>query len=144
MHRYGPRFVLDVLSNGNGRLQYSFALFNRELHAFSVQSHRHRDEDYMLALALQQEASSSTAPSGPGFPGERVGAGDPSSVEWGDEAVALALHNEERARLEQGRDVPAGNGGNVSREADRRALRHRDRCAKDSNTNLSTLVQHRN
>lgn len=96
----------------------------------------------MLALALQQEASSSTAPSGPGFSGERVGAGDPSSVEWGDEAVALALHNEERARLEQRRDVPAESVGNASREADRRALRHRDRCVKGGSTSSMTLVSH--
>lgn len=91
------------------------------------------DEDLMLALALQQEASSSLAPSACVVSGERPGANDPSDVAWGDEAVALALYNEERARFEQQRREPEALSPPLPAEhADRRPLLHWDRCAETS------------
>lgn len=96
------------------------------------------DQDYMLALALQQEdASALASASGP------TPRAPPTSqtAPVGDEAVALALHQEERALLEQriGGDratstLPAANQGEPLREGavrgvatDRRGLQDRDR-----------------
>lgn len=73
------------------------------------------DADYMLALALQQEGTS-------GRPIPRAASSEQSGLS-GDEAVAMALHQEERILLEQrlgGRNpaqtVAVGGEGAPSRE----------------------------
>lgn len=96
------------------------------------------DQDYMLALALQQEdASALASASGPTPRAPSTSQTAPT----GDEAVALALHQEERALLEQriGADraastLPNENQGESLREgaargtaSDRRGLQDRDR-----------------
>lgn len=72
----------------------------------------HSDQDYMLALALQQEDASSLASRAPSannqptvVPGAQPGPDEASTAIWGDEAVALALQQEERALLEQQREA---------------------------------------
>lgn len=96
------------------------------------------DQDYMLALALQHEdASALASASGPNPRAPSTSRTAPV----GDEAVALALHQEERALLEQriGGDratatLATANQGEPLREGtvrgaatDRRGLQNRDR-----------------
>lgn len=68
----------------------------------------------MLALALQEEDASSLASRAPSanhqpsvVPGAQPGQGEGSRAVWRDEAVALALQQEERALLEQQREAVA-------------------------------------
>lgn len=96
------------------------------------------DQDYMLALALQQEdASALASASGPTARAPSTSQTAPT----GDEAVALALHRQERALLEQriGGDratatLPAASQGEPLADGavrgvptDRRGFQDRDR-----------------
>ncbi|CAM9653922.1 unnamed protein product [Laminaria digitata] len=66
--------------------------------AAPLTGNQHDDQDYMLALALQQEDASALATaSGPTARAPSTSQTAPT----GDEAVALALHRQERALLEQ-------------------------------------------
>lgn len=72
----------------------------------------HSDQDYMLALALQEEDASALASRAPPandqpnvVPGVQPGQDEASTPAWGDAAVALALQQEERAMLQQQREA---------------------------------------
>lgn len=96
------------------------------------------DQDYLLALALQHEDASALASASGPTPRAPLTS---QTAPTGDEAVALALHQEERALLEQriGADraasiLPTENQGDSLREVaargaatDRRGLQDRDR-----------------
>eukprot|EP00904_Undaria_pinnatifida_P005402 jgi/Undpi1/1992/HiC_scaffold_12.g05379.m1 len=137
--------VWEKLDQIDGDTEYVDSNFTRSSRctpsdglASPLTGNQHDDQDYMLALALQQEdASALASASGPTPRAPSTSQTAPT----GDEAVALALHQEERALLEQrtGADraastLPNENQGESLREgaargtaSDRRGLQDRDR-----------------
>ncbi|CAM9285749.1 unnamed protein product [Ectocarpus sp. 6 AP-2014] len=107
--------VWEKLDQIDGNTEYADSDFGPSSRCSLASGDPQSDADYMLALALQQEGTS-------GRPIPRAASSEQSGVS-GDEAVAMALHEEERILLEQrlgGRNpaqtVAVGGEGAPSRE----------------------------
>ncbi|CAM9430909.1 unnamed protein product [Hapterophycus canaliculatus] len=106
--------VWEKLDQIDGNTAYADSDFGRSSRCNVSGGDLHDDADYVLALALQEEDAS----------GNPQGVSPGQSAVLGDEAMAMALHQEERVMLERrigsGHVAPPREGVPLGEERDRR------------------------